>query len=187
MTSNTPNRPVVAGLLTLTDEELVKVAKLQLPYVTAAYEALFARYYPIMMQVCFRYLHSQEEAEETVNDVMLALFHNLNRFEAKSKFKTWLFKIAHNQCLDKLKKKKLDIVDLEHLPELSTEQQEQQNLLQLLNRQLSKLSLDDRSILVFRITADLEFKEIAAITGLKLSAVKMRYKRILDKLSPSSI
>lgn len=175
----------------LSDDELVRIAKLQLPYVTTAYETIFHRYHKKLLQICFRYLKSAEEAEETVNDTLLIVFNKINQFEERAKFRTWLYKIAHNQALTRLRKKQAEHVELnEALPEIEKhEEQSQQdhtNEQQQLNKLLDLLSLEERSIVVFRMTGNLEFFEISQILDVKLSAVKMRYKRALEKMAVSA-
>ena len=175
----------------LSDDELVRIAKLQLPYVTTAYETIFHRYHKKLLQICFRYLKSAEEAEETVNDTLLIVFNKINKFEERAKFRTWLYKIAHNQALTRLRKKQAEHVELnEALPEIEKhEEQSQQdhtNEQQQLNKLLDLLSLEERSIVVFRMTGNLEFSEISQILDVKLSAVKMRYKRALEKMAVSA-
>ena len=175
----------------LSDDELVRIAKLQLPYVTTAYETIFHRYHKKLLQICFRYLKSAEEAEETVNDTLLIVFNKINQFEERSKFRTWVYKIAHNQALTRLRKKQAEHVELnEALPEIEKhEEQSQQdhtNEQQQLNKLLDLLSLEERSIVVFRMTGNLEFSEISQILDVKLSAVKMRYKRALEKMAVSA-
>ena len=175
----------------LSDDELVRIAKLQLPYVTTAYETIFHRYHKKLLQICFRYLKSAEEAEETVNDTLLIVFNKINQFEERAKFRTWLYKIAHNQALTRLRKKQAEHVELnEALSEIEKhEEQSQQdhtNEQQQLNKLLDLLSLEERSIVVFRMTGNLVFSEISQILDVKLSAVKMRYKRALEKMAVSA-
>ena len=78
----------------------------------------------------------------------------------------------------------------EALPEIEKhEEQSQQdhtNEQQQLNKLLDLLSLEERSIVVFRMTGNLEFSEISQILDVKLSAVKMRYKRALEKMAVSA-
>mgnify|MGYP000845492887 FL=1 len=175
----------------LSDDELVRSAKLQRPYVTTAYETIFHRYHKKLLQICFRYLKSAEEAEETVNDTLLIVFNKINQFEERAKFRTWVYKIAHNQALTRLRKKQAEHVELnEALPEIEKhEEQSQQdhtNEQQQLNKLLDLLSLEERSIVVFRMTGNLEFSEISQILDVKLIAVKMRYKRALEKMAVSA-
>ncbi len=172
-------------LTALKDEELVRIARLQLPYVTTAYEVLFHRYHRVLTQVCYRYLGTIEEAEEAVNDAMLNVFNRLEQFEERASFKTWIYKIAHNQSLNRLRKKQVEQVEFDEL----LHKNEQSSPYQLssdtatLDFLLSKLSIEERSIVVFRLVGNLEFSEIATIVEQKLSAVKMRYKRALDKMT----
>lgn len=178
-------KQVSARLSALKDEELVRIARLQLPYVTTAYEVLFNRYYGVLMQICFRYLGSTEEAEEAVNDAMLNVFNRLDQFEERASFKTWIYKIAYNQSLDRLRKKQVEQVEFDeelHRTAMPMLNQPQHNSAQL-DALLAKLSIDERSIVVFRLVGNLEFSEIATIVEQKLSTVKMRYKRALDKLA----
>ena len=102
-----------------------------------------------------------------------------------------MYKIAHNQALTRLRKKQAEHVELnEALPEIEKhEEQSQQdhtNEQQQLNKLLDLLSLEERSIVVFRMTGNLEFSEISQILDVKLSAVKMRYKRALEKMAVSA-
>lgn len=179
------NNRVSDRLSQLDDSELVRIARLQLPYVTTAYEVLFHRYHQRLIKVCYRYLGSLEEAEESVNDTMLNVFNNLKNFEERSSFKTWIYRIANNKSLDRLRKKQLDQVDLEEAKNVAIDDPpiDAMGGGDQIAKLLSKLSIDERSIVVFRIAGDLEFGEIAEIVDQKLSTVKMRYKRALDKMS----
>lgn len=172
----------------LDDSELVRLASLQLPYVTTAYEVLFHRYHNKLIQICYRYLDSLEEAEEAVNDTMMNVFNNLKRFEQRASFKTWIYRIAYNQALTRLRKKKLDQVELDEAHEEVSHDtsDDSSDRSGQLNNMLAKLSLEERSIVVFRIAGDLEFNDIALIVEQKLSTVKMRYKRALEKMAGSA-
>ncbi|MGJ8692404.1 MAG: sigma-70 family RNA polymerase sigma factor [Thalassotalea sp.] len=168
----------------LEDSELVRIAKLQLPYVTTAYEVLFHRYHKPLVKVCYRYLRSIEEAEETVSDTMFKVFNNITRFEHRASFKTWIYKIAHNLSMSKLRKKQLALVDLneaKHIPVQEKNEVDDASK-STIDLWLDSLSVEDRTIIVFRVVGGLEFSEIADIVELKLSAVKMRFKRALDKI-----
>ena len=182
------NNRVSDRLLQLDDEELVRLARFQLPYVTTAFEALFHRYHQKLIQVCYRYLGSIEEAEESVNDTMLNVFNSLARFEERASFKTWIYRIAYNQALTRLRKSQLDQLNLDEAENVAVEEA-QDDLLERggqFDAVLAKLNLEERSIVVFRIAGDLEFSDIAHVVGQKLSTVKMRYKRALEKMASSA-
>jgi RNA polymerase sigma-70 factor (ECF subfamily) len=172
----------------LDDNELVRIARIQLPYVTTAYEVIFHRYHSKLIQVCFRYLASIEEAEETVSDTMLNVFNNIDCFEGRSSFKTWIYRIAYNQSLNRLRKKQLTLVSIDEADYITEEPVEAESFAdnKKVDLWLSKLSVQERSIVVFRIVSGLKFSEISEIVDQNLSTVKMRYKRALEKI-PSHV
>lgn len=179
-------RPIRAQLAEKTDTQLVAIARRQLPHVTLAYEVLMRRYQDPLMRTCTRYLNSIHDAEEVVHEVMLKVFHGLARFKGEASFKTWLYRIAHNESMTYLRKRK-DQLDLESVSEddyLSTDEHgvERDVMAQRLERWISRLGPEDKSIVVYRGIAELEFKEIAEIMDMSLSAVKMRYQRALEKI-----
>lgn len=188
MTYKGHRAPAVSqNLSQLEDAELVRIAQLQLPYVTSAYEELFNRYFKQVYYVCYRYMNSAEEAEECANDTMLKVFNNIQNYEERASFKTWLFRIAHNLCISLLRKKQLDQVSIDEAMEIESPPTSEESSDHSIDALLSQLNMEDRSIIIFRVVNELEFQQIAEITGLKLSAVKMRYKRALEKISVTDL
>ena len=172
--------------VTLSDEELVTVAKGELLHVTLAYEELMRRYQRTLFNVCARYLGNERDADDVCQEVMLKVLHGLKQFEGKAKFKTWLYSITYNECITQYRKEKrkrrllealsLDGQEDESEPEAPVGESQGLNLL------LAHVNPIDREILVLRFVAELEFQEIADIMRMGLSATKMRYKRALEKL-----
>jgi RNA polymerase sigma-70 factor (ECF subfamily) len=71
---------------------------------TAAFEELVKRYDRKLLRIALNVTRNQEDAEEAVQEAFLKAYRNLNRFEGKSKFATWLTRIAINESLTKLRK-----------------------------------------------------------------------------------
>jgi len=71
---------------------------------TEAFQQLFHKYSPPVVNFAFRFLGSQARAEEIAQEVFLQVYRWQNRYEPKAKFSTWLFKIAHNHCLNEVRK-----------------------------------------------------------------------------------
>ncbi|WP_158969153.1 sigma-70 family RNA polymerase sigma factor [Paraglaciecola sp. L3A3] len=190
MKNTRQNKSLVSERLSkLDDDELVRITRIQLPYVTTAYEVIFHRYHTKLIQVCFRYLGSIEEAEEAVSDTMLNVFNSIQRFEGRASFKTWIYRIAHNQSLNRLRKKQLLLASMDEGNLVADDKVDSRSYdeKELINIALAKLSIEERSIVVFRIVSDLKFNEIAEIVGQNLSTVKMRYKRALEKMASTDI
>ena len=189
MTGSENDNPRISDRLSQQDDaELVRIARLQLPYVTTAYEVLFHRYHNKLIQVCYRYLGSTQEAEEAVNDTMLNVFNSLAKFEDRASFKTWIYRIAHNQALTRLRKKQIDTVDLDEAEHIATDETHSSLTegRERIDHLLAQLTIEERSIVVFRIAGDLDFSAIALVVEQKLSTVKMRYKRALEKMAVSA-
>src|SRR6266446_8977435 len=69
-----------------------------------AFQQLFHKYSPSVVNFAFRFLGTQARAEEIAQEVFLQVYRWQNRYEPKAKFSTWLFKIAHNHCLNEVRK-----------------------------------------------------------------------------------
>jgi RNA polymerase sigma-70 factor (ECF subfamily) len=69
-----------------------------------AFQQLFHKYSSSVVNFAFRFLGTQARAEEIAQEVFLQVYRWQKRYEAKAKFSTWLFKIAHNHCLNEVRK-----------------------------------------------------------------------------------
>jgi RNA polymerase sigma-70 factor, ECF subfamily len=69
-----------------------------------AFQQIFHKYSPSLVSFAFRFLGSQARAEEIAQEVFLQVYRWQKRYEPKAKFSTWLFKIAHNHCLNEVRK-----------------------------------------------------------------------------------
>ena len=173
----------------LSDEELVEHAKNELFHVTRAYEELMRRYQRTLFNVCARYLGNDRDADDVSQEIMLKVLYGLKKFEGKSKFKTWLYSITYNECTTQYRKNRrmrrlFDALSLNPLDE-EVEQEPLDRKNDDLDRWLVGVNTIDREIIILRFVAELEFKEIASIMRLGLSATKMRYKRAIDRLRDS--
>lgn len=85
----------------LTDEALI--ANYRQTKDPALFKALVRRYENRLYSAALRMLGNAEEAEEVVQDTCIKLHQSIERFKSQSSFAAWLFQIAHNCCLDKLR------------------------------------------------------------------------------------
>ena len=69
----------------------------------AAFRTLVGRHQPAMLAVALRYVHDRVTAEEVVQDTWLAVLRQLDRFEARSTVKTWIFSILVNRARSRWK------------------------------------------------------------------------------------
>lgn len=173
----------------ISDITLVEKAVAELPYVTTSYALLMVRYQYLLRHVCTGVLIAPSSLDDTVQDIMLKVFHNLYKFEKRSSFKTWLMKIAVNVCISynrRLLNEARYIVDMENYLKESVEVESvpvlEEDSFHKLIQSLDEL---ERQIVTLKFVAEIEFNEISNILGIGLSAAKMRYYRAIEKLKTS--
>jgi RNA polymerase sigma-70 factor (ECF subfamily) len=68
-----------------------------------AFEALVLAHQDRVFDFCLRMLADREEASDCVQEIFVSVHRNLDRFRMDSKLSTWIFRISHNHCLNRLK------------------------------------------------------------------------------------
>ena len=71
-----------------------------------AFTVLVGRYKDLVFTLALRMMKHREEAEEVAQDTFIKVYKSLNKFKGDSKFSTWIYRVAYNTCLDRLKKNK---------------------------------------------------------------------------------
>ena len=69
------------------------------------FEKLYHEYKTLVYNVALNYVQNTEDAEEITQDVFVKVYHSLDNFNQKSSYKTWIYRITINQCLDFIKMK----------------------------------------------------------------------------------
>lgn len=69
-----------------------------------AFKELFEVYKDKVLQICYRFILNQEDAEEVMQDVFLEVHRSVSSFRGESSFSTWLFRIATTKSLDEIKR-----------------------------------------------------------------------------------
>lgn len=75
--------------------------------------ALYQQYVDAMFNVCQRIVNSREDAEDVLQESFLSAFKNINSFRFDSTFGAWLKRIVINKSITFIKKKKLNLIDME--------------------------------------------------------------------------
>ena len=170
------------------DDELVDRAKRSDRYDLEAFEALVERYQEKVLGNCRYLTGSRDDAEDLAQEVFVKMFFGLARFEGRSAFKTWLWRIKVNHCLNFLQRRKgerevdLETPGLDRAPELQVQPTAERLLESQRDRDVIDQTLDGmgeslRIPLLLRDLDGLSYQDIADELGLSLSAVKMRIKR----------
>lgn len=130
-----------------------------------------------------------DDANDLVQEIFVKVWNNLGKFREDSKLYTWIYRIATNECLNFLKKKKkrffLPIHDLEgELTEKLTSSVEPSGDEVQLKLQKALLKLPDKQRMVFNMKyfEDMKFTEIADITQTSVGALKASYHHAVKKI-----
>ena len=78
-----------------------------------AFREILRRYERPVFSLVFRILRNREEAEETAQDAFVKAFGAIDRYDPSYRFSSWIFKIANNLAIDRLRKRELDTVPLD--------------------------------------------------------------------------
>jgi len=150
------------------------------------FEKLYREFHVLVFNVALHYLQNTEDAEEITQDVFVKIHHSLENFNQKSSYKTWIYRITINQCLDFLKQKNsqkrffifgkksqneqeyLNASTFEH-PGIAMEQQEDAKIL---FEVINTLTENQKTAFLLSKLDGLSNPEIAEIMQLSISSVE---------------
>jgi RNA polymerase sigma-70 factor (ECF subfamily) len=154
-----------------------------------AYAELVDRHKDKAMTLAVRMLKNREDAEEAIQDAFVRAFNALPRFEWKSSFSTWFYRIVYNVCATMLSRRgedlriSLDTGDDEKIPELPSGeplpdiQFESNEMEQIVLSEVEKLPPLYGAICALFFVQDMSYDQIVEVTGLPLGTVKVRLFR----------
>lgn len=176
------------------DSELIKAAQ---GGDAAAMDRLLRLHYGRVHAVCRRIAGSTRDADDAAQEAMIRVVRNLDRFDGRAAFGTWVYRIATNTALDELRKRKrrpqLHVVDDDDF-EVSNEPVDQLADRQIdsvvdritIDEALAQLPEEFKAAVVMRDVGDLDYAEIAATLGIPIGTVKSRIARgrrlLIEKL-----
>jgi RNA polymerase sigma-70 factor (ECF subfamily) len=159
-----------------------------------AFRALVERYSRYVYQVAFRLTGSASDAEDVVQETFLKAFRQLDRFEARADFRTWIHRIAVNAAIDLIRSRRYrelpqDPADLEGSPGAGASPLLSPDRLMLstqihdrVNAALGGLTAMERAAFTLRHVEGRSIKEICAALGLKSEAAKNSIFRAVRKM-----
>lgn len=170
------------------EQELVAALRRREP---EAFATLFETYSDKAYRLAVGLLEDETEADCVVQDTFLRMLERLDQFEERAQLSTWLYRVAYNLTMDRLRKRRPTVtmaeeadddmntsptvlVDWDHLPENELTESE---LAAELNKAIAALPEKYRVVFILREIEGLSTAETAVITNLSLSAVKVRLHR----------
>ena len=158
-----------------------------------AFEQLIKKYDRNVFRIAQHITQNREDAEDVVQDAFLKAYQKLDQFQGNSKFYTWIVRIAVNEALMKLRKRKSNkLVSMDEDVETDEgtitrefadwapnpeQQYNQAELNDILSRTIQGLPASFRTVFVLRDVEGLSTEETAEMLGLSVPAVKSRLLR----------
>ena len=140
----------------------------------------------MVFNLCYNITGDYDEANDSAQDVFISVYKNLGRFEKRSAFSTWLYRIAVNTCRNRLssayKKRTVNMGDNEGFLQAGSggnpaDIYEREEKERAVRDGIARLPEDERILIVLRDIEGRSYEEIAGITDLKEGTVKSRISR----------
>lgn len=178
---------------TKSDEQLVELSIKDAKY----YLYLMKRYESKLVRYILRISNlTKEDAEDVLQEVFISVYKNLQGFDQRLKFSSWIYRITHNQTISYIRKIKsrpqtVDIEDTEILDRIATNKEmdiqvhneiEKERILQEIN----SMDIKYKSVLVLRLIEEKEYNEISDILKIPKNTVgtliNRARKQLIEKL-----
>ncbi|CAB4601178.1 unannotated protein [freshwater metagenome] len=163
----------------------------------AAIDALLRTHYDTVRAVCHRIVVNKSDAEDATQVALISIVRALPQFDGRSKFSTWIYRIATNAALDEVRRirRRPMPTDKEAVYDTATPDATAAVDAQIdVSGALAQLPEEYRTTLVLRHVADLDYEEIAVIQGVPVGTVRSRLARgraqlaeILGNQDPDSL
>jgi len=155
----------------------------------AAFAQVFDAHADYLYRLALSLLNNEQSADGVVQDTFIALIENIDRFEGRSSLRTWLYRVAYNNCMGRLRKFKPDAVwdedehahimpqnfdQWQHIPDASLINHEMRGHLEAA---IMKLSPALRAVFILRDVEEFSTEETAQALNISISAVKVRLHR----------
>lgn len=164
----------------------------------AAFNKLMSRYRESIFFMVLKMVHNRDDAEDLTMEAFGKAFNNLHNYSADFAFSTWLFKIATNNCIDHIRKKRLQTTSLEqtstsdegevtpiavkdHNPDPEESMMKEQRA-EKIRSAIEQLSPKYRALIELRYLDELAYEEIAEKLDIPLGTVKAQLFRAKDML-----
>ncbi|MDD3678979.1 MAG: RNA polymerase sigma factor [Patescibacteria group bacterium] len=153
------------------------------------FEYLVDRYQEKIFNYAKRIVSDPDLAEDITQESFIAAYSNINSFDPKRKFSSWLYRIAHNKAINEIRKRKKIIFLDEKIPIESDENSkkitneiDRKKAKILLEKKLDIIPIKYKETLTLRYFENLSYEEISDILKIPVSTVGIRIKRGLEKL-----
>lgn len=163
----------------------------------SAFKRLRQKYHDAIYNLIYRIVRDKEEVEDLTQEAFIKAFTSLNSFNEEYAFSTWLYKIATNNSIDYIRRKKLQTFSIDkpieskdsdysfELPDLSRGADQEMMSLQrkkMIDEAINDLPAKYRQVILLRHVEEKDYQEIAKTLHLPLGTVKAHIFRAREML-----
>jgi len=151
------------------------------------FSTLVKRYEEKMKRYARKFLSDDDDKKDIVQEIFIKAYVNIKSFDTKRKFSSWLYRIAHNELVNNLKKKNKSFLPLFDLDTFSphyyfnndkaNENIDRKNTMELIDKCFDELNAKYKEPVVLYYLENLSYKEIADVMSIPVSTVGIRIKR----------
>lgn len=164
----------------------------------SAFELLLKKYQLEISKYVYSNIRDNETTKDIVQDIFISVYNKLYTFDQKYKFKTWLYTIARNKCIDYIRKNKQALIDSDSSVDLVESKEACPSTIAEFNETKSSISafiktLDEKNKQLLYLKyyhSDMNFNDIGRILKISEAATKSRYyslyKRYINFLNKSN-
>ena len=154
--------------------------------IASAQEALYSRFSPRMLGVCYRFARNREDAEDMLQEGFIKVFTQIHQFRNQGALEGWIRRIIVHTCINFLKKNKkfTDSVDLIHATSIHLNENNIPSILQAKQvvESVRLLPLGYRTVLNLYAIEGFSHKEIAGMLDIEESTSRSQYTRAKSML-----
>lgn len=177
----------------LSDNELVEIVRRENQ---ERYAQIMERYQTRLFVYIYRLVGNKEEAEDLLQDVFVKVYKNLNSYDTSRKFSSWIYRIAHNEAVNFIKRKSLrrfisletitstkDKLDSSSIEDGADKAWAKKEISKEVSDAINNLPFKYKQVLTLRYYSDQSYEEIAEILGKPVNTVGTLINRAKKKLS----
>ena len=162
-----------------------------------AFREIVDRYQSKVFSIIYGILRNHNDAEDIAQQVFAKVYFSVRNFDFRSSLLTWIYKITVNECYDYLRKKRVRklvyesdfseddaqrVETSDRATDAATPVDERLAQRDLLTKLLSKISKDDRSLILLKEVEGHSVEELAQMTGMNENTIKVKLFRTRQKL-----
>ncbi len=153
---------------------------------TELFEEIYHQHHPMVLQMCLGFVKGDSDtASDLLQEIFISVWNNLEKFKGASTYKTWIYRITVNTCLQYIKKEKKErtypISEIEKQAVVTNNENVSNPNIQIFYNAIGELKKIDR-LIIMMVLENQDYDDISEIIGIKPTNVRVKIHRIKKRL-----